>query len=582
MTALELLAPARNADIGIAAVCCGADAVYIAGPAFGARKDAGNPISEVGRLCLYAHRFGVKVFLTVNISLRDDELDEVHRTMLEAQEAGVDAFIIRDPRIALWQDITVPVHASTQCAIRSSERARWFEDLGCSRIVLERELSLAQVREICNAVDCEVEFFVHGALCVCYSGECRLSEHLDGRSADRGECIQACRSLYDLADAGGRILVRNKALLSLKDFQLIDRLEDLADAGVKSFKIEGRLKNASYVKNVVRAYSDAIDSLCRKHPERYCRASWGHPVGGFKPDTAKTFNRGYIQLWMDGRRGRWSSMDAPKSMGEAVGTVESIRPEGESGCSVRIRPQTPGLNFANGDGFAFVTADGITGFRADTASGNVIFCRRVPDLKAGTTLYRNVNSTFEKSLENDMCARLIDVRLRVEVCESGVCLHALTDDGREVTFRDSSLNQAANNPERSLSMLKTGLSKCSDIYRFSVESIDCPGNVTVPLMSSSYINSLRRSVAGEFDKCPLPAETRVHNNDGKQFGMLPQENGRKTLMKSKYCIKYELGLCEKHFGAAPCGPLHLLNNGRRLDLHFDCLNCEMTLTSGQK
>ena len=215
MQALELLAPARNKDIGIAAIDCGADAVYIAGPDFGARKAAGNSFEDIAELCAYAHRFGVRIFVTFNTLWLEGEEEEAHAQLLRAQAAGADAFIIREPRIATWEDITVPLHASTQCAIRDVERARYFESLGCTRIILERELSLEQIREICAAVHCEVEFFVHGALCVGYSGDCRLSEYLDGRSADRGECIQACRSLYDLVDGDGRVLLRKKAVLSL-------------------------------------------------------------------------------------------------------------------------------------------------------------------------------------------------------------------------------------------------------------------------------------------------------------------------------------------------------------------------------
>ena len=265
-TCLELLSPARNADIGIAAINCGADAVYIAGPQFGARKDAWNTVEDIARLCEYAHKFGVKVFVTVNILLRDDEMDEVHRQMLQEQEAGVDAFIIRDIRICSWQDITVPLHASTQCAIRSLEDARRYASAGCSRIVLERELPMATVKEICEGAGCEVECFVHGALCVGYSGECRLSEYLNGRSADRGECVQACRSMYDLVDDSGKVIVRNKALLSLKDLNLYDRLPELAAAGVCSFKIEGRLKSISYVRNITRYYSEALDAIVASEP----------------------------------------------------------------------------------------------------------------------------------------------------------------------------------------------------------------------------------------------------------------------------------------------------------------------------
>ena len=302
MEILELLAPARNADIGIAAIDCGADAVYMAGGEFGARKDAGNSMEDVARLCSYAHRFGARIFLTVNTILFDDELERAHRLMLDAQAAGVDAFIVQDAAVTQWDDITVPLHASTQCAIRTPGDAVFHESLGYSRLVVERETSLETLREIRRAVGCELEFFVHGALCVCYSGQCYLSEYLSGRSANRGACVQACRSLYDLADDTGKILVRDKALLSLKDYRLLGRLEELAEAGVCSFKIEGRLKNASYVKNVVREYSMALDALVAAHPDRYRRASFGRVTGGFTPAADRTFNRGYTELWLDGRR----------------------------------------------------------------------------------------------------------------------------------------------------------------------------------------------------------------------------------------------------------------------------------------
>ena len=225
MRQLELLAPARNKEIGIAAIDCGADAVYIAGPDFGARKAAGNSFEDIRELCDYAHHFGARIFVTFNTVIEDSELEQAHSQMIRAQEAGADAFIIRDSRICGWKDITVPLHASTQCAIRDIERAKYFESLGCARIILERQLSLEEVERICKAVSCEVEFFVHGAICVCYSGDCRLSEHIDGRSADKGECIQACRSLYDVYDDKGRLIVKNKAVLSLKDYRLKERLE---------------------------------------------------------------------------------------------------------------------------------------------------------------------------------------------------------------------------------------------------------------------------------------------------------------------------------------------------------------------
>ena len=559
MQALELLAPARNKEIGIAAIDCGADAVYIAGPDFGARKAAGNSFEDIAELCTYAHRFGVRIFVTFNTLWREGEEEEAHAQLLRAQEAGADAFIIREPRIAAWDDITIPIHASTQCAIRDVERARLFESLGCERIILERELSLAQIREICAAVSCEVECFVHGALCVGYSGECRLSEYIDGRSADRGECIQACRSLYDLVDGDGHVLVRGKALLSLKDFNLKGRLEELADAGVCSFKIEGRLKNASYVKNVVRDYSLALDALVAKYPERYRRASWGEVTGGFTPDTAKTFNRGYTELFLDGKRGKWSSMDAPKSMGEAVGTVQ---------------------------GFAIATADGVTGFRGDVCEGLQVRCKDVPDLREGMTLYRNISAAFEKILDTQTCRREIPVRLSVRVHGKYVLdVHAVTQDGREVLSPFHTDVETAENRERAEAMLREQLGKRSGVYRFSVDEllVETAGG-KLPLLSAATLNGIRRLVAEDLDSVPVERRFRVkpgmtNNMPGMTKECHSERSEESVLLRSKYCIRYELGLCPKHQGAKPPQELFLVNNGRRLALRFDCAACEMTVNA---
>ena len=585
MQALELLAPARNKEIGIAAIDCGADAVYIAGPDFGARKAAGNCFEDIAELCTYAHRFGVRIFVTFNTLWRDGEEAEAHAQLLRAQEAGADAFIIREPRIAAWDDITIPIHASTQCAIRDVERARRFESLGCERIILERELSLAQIREICAAVSCEVECFVHGALCVGYSGECRLSEYIDGRSADRGECIQACRSLYDLVDGEGHVLVHKKAILSLKDFNLKARLEELADAGVCSFKVEGRLKNASYVKNVVRDYSLALDALVAKYPERYRRASWGEVTGGFTPDTAKTFNRGYTELFLDGKRGKWSSMDAPKSMGEAVGTVQRIRRTPGQGMQFSVKPLQRSLELHNGDGFAIATADGVTGFRGDVCEGLQVRCKDVPDLREGMTLYRNISAAFEKVLDTQTCRREIPVRLSVRVHGKYVLdVHAVTQDGREVLSPFHTDVETAENRERAEAMLREQLGKRSGVYRFSVDEllVETAGG-KLPLLSAATLNGIRRLVAEDLDSVPMEKRFRVKPGMTNNMPGMTREpsfaglTGESPLLRSKYCIRYELGLCPKHQGAKPPQELFLLNNGRRLALRFDCAACEMTV-----
>ncbi|MCR5326720.1 MAG: U32 family peptidase [Bacteroidales bacterium] len=573
MLALELLAPAKDKAVGIAAIDCGADAVYIAGPSFGNRKAAGNSLEDIRELCAYAHRFGARIFLTVNTVVYDDEWDEVHALMLAAQEAGVDAFIIREERLLTFADIVRPMHASTQCAIRDAERARHFEALGCSRIILERGLSLQQVREICAAVSCEVEFFVHGALCVCYSGDCRLSEYLDGRSADRGDCIQACRSLYDLVDADGKVLAKDKALLSLRDFKLLDRLGDLARAGVCSFKIEGRLKNASYVKNVVREYSLALDELVRRYPESYRRASFGKVTGGFTPDSDKTFNRGYTQWWLDAEKGKWSSMDAPKAMGEYVGVVAAVRPAGDGALRVALRPASAGLKLANGDGFAFTSGSAIRGFRADRCEGLDIFCKKVDGLKPGTRLFRNINAAFERELEANSPRREIEVLLDVRIGDS-VEISAVSEDGRMLSASFAAGAEPAENRDRAEALLRGQLSKRSGIYCFSLRSLAAAG--ALPHLPAGAINAMRREIAERLDAMPVALDRPLRAVPDASL-LRPQPVRNSELMRTRYCIKYELGLCPRWQGAAPTASLFLVNNGRRLPLHFDCSSCEMVV-----
>ncbi len=578
MTGLELLAPARNADIGIAAIDSGADAVYIAGPFFGARKDAGNSIEDIARLCDYAHRFGVRIFITVNISVSDAELPELHRQMLAEQAAGVDAFIIRDERICTWEDITVPLHASTQCAIRTPEDARRYEALGCSRLVLERELSMDDIKAIRKAVSCELEFFVHGALCVCYSGDCRLSEHLDGRSADRGECIQACRSMYDLTDSSGKVLVRNKALLSLKDFNLHERLSELADAGICSFKIEGRLKNAAYVRNITRWYSMALDELCASRPQDFQRASFGRISGGFTPDPLKTFNRGYTELFLDGKRGEWSSMDAPTNLGSFIGTVARLR-RGKAGMELFLKPVKGGVELHNGDGFAFVNGSSVVGFRGDVCEGLTIMCKSVDGLKEGMRLYRNIDAAFDRELEKNLPKREIPVSLEVKISGRwNIDITATSQDGRRVLSNFKADVESAENRERAAAMFREQLSKRSLHYVFSLDKLEAGA---IPLLSASILNSMRRLVAEDLDAQPCGRRPLACGGPRDGTGFLNQgpSGGKHPLMRSRYCIRYELGMCPVHQGAPESGPLFLVNNGRRLALGFDCRNCEMTVSA---
>lgn len=564
MKFLELLAPARNADIGIAAIDCGADAVYIAGPAFGARQAAGNSMEDIRRLTEYAHRFGARIFLTLNTILFDNELAEAERLLAEAKDAGVDAIIAQD--LAVWELTDLPVHASTQCAIRTPEKARLYEGIGASRLVLEREMSLDQIRAIRSSVDCELEFFVHGALCVCYSGQCYMSERIAGRSANRGECIQACRSLYDLVDGSGNVLVRNKALLSLKDYNLKDRLKDLAEAGICSFKIEGRLKNISYVRNVVRAYSLALDELVAANPEKLRRVSFGRSEGGFTPDLAKTFNRGYTQLFLDGKRsGNWSSMDAPKSIGEEVGTVVSIAPmrqnfsndkrPSEENITITLRMKNPGDRLQNGDGFSFLSKGRgeIVGFRGDVCQGNRITCRNVPGLHPGAKLYRNHSSAFEKELNSDLPVRRISVSVDISVivvpvtstgsvtewCRSvtenigpvtddscpvtekgrspsqskrlckqtySLKINAVSQEGRSIVLEREAGDSTAENAKRMREMFVAQISKDTGIYSFTLSSlnVETPDG-SLPFLPASALNAIRRDLAATLDKMPCRA-----------------------------------------------------------------------------
>ena len=598
---LELLAPARTADIGVAAIDCGADAVYIAGPAFGARQAAGNPVEDIRRLCEYAHQFGARIYVTFNTLVYEEEIPQARRLLQELQEAGVDALIVQDAAVTRLAPEGMILHASTQCAIRTPEKARFTESLGYGRLVLERELSLSQIRSVREAVDAELECFVHGALCVCYSGQCYLSEHLAGRSANRGACIQACRSLYDLEDAEGHVLARNKALLSLKDFNLIRRLEELADAGADSFKIEGRLKSVSYVRNVVRAYSDALDALVRRHPDKYRRASFGTLRGGFAPDLRKTFNRDYTELFLDGERGEWAAMDAPKSMGEYIGTVDRLRPG-----AVTVRPADPGLSLHNGDGFAFVSRDGgIVGFRGDVCEGFTIRCKEVPGLKEGMRLYRNIDADFERRLEADRPVREIGVTLQVKLTAGALAAEAVSEDGRTVSVTVPAPFDPARDPARMQETVRVQLSKRSGVYAFSVAGVETDG--PVPFMPASFLNGIRRDLATSLDALPvrvLPLRSGVVRPDPAPAALTYKDNIANSVareiyrergsssfedayelthregveyMRTKYCLRHELGLCPKQRPGTRPDPLFLLNNGRRLRLDFDCRSCEMTV-----
>ena len=646
MRALELLAPARNLEIGIAAIDCGADAVYLAGPSFGARQAAGNSLEDVEALCDYAHRYGARVYVTLNTILYDRELDEAFRLARAIQEAGADALIVQDFSLLRYKELfpesfNLPLHASTQCSIRTPETAQRLRALGFSRLVLERELTMDGVRQICSETDAEIEAFVHGALCVCYSGQCYLSAHLNGRSANRGECIQACRSRYDLVDCSGeplkdagRSIALDKTLLSLRDLNMLDHLGEMADAGVMSFKIEGRLKGLSYVRNVVAAYSDALDRLVEASRGRYCRASFGFSRRSFTPDVNRSFNRGFTDL---GRRDGWACLEAGKALGEYIGVVERLH---RGGGNMEIIVKDCKAQLHNGDGLSFIGTDGReSGFKADVCEGRRVICSPMKGLKPGTRLWRNYDTAFEREVGRG-ASRLLraGISIKSEIISEGCFrleLIAGSEDGRRFELVREIQSELARDRQRMQDIWKAQLSRTSGIFLFDLVSTE--GDL--PMLGAAGINALRRELAGGLDsmEChrrpilnlspqnnsslqsnsspggktlfPEVADYRndvanamaadVYRRGGSRLvypayelslkGIHPQwsDSGQENieLMRSRYCILRELGYCRKTPAYQRLarqnrleGGIFIRNNGRSFRLGFDCVSCEMTLT----
>ncbi len=638
---LELLAPAKNKDIGIAAIDCGADAVYIAGPQFGAREGAGNPISEIAELVSYARKFGVKVYMTVNTILYDNELSEAQKIINEAYGAGVNAIIIQDLGVLELDLPPIPLYASTQTNLRSPEQAKFLESLGFERLILARELSLNQIAAIKEATNTDIETFVHGALCVSYSGQCYLSHKLTGRSANRGACAQACRSLYTLADSNGKILLKDTPVLSLKDFNLSNRIPELVKAGVSSFKIEGRLKNISYIKNIVKLYRQKIDEFLCNNPQ-YRRASLGEVDGGFTPNPLLTFNRGYTEFFIDSQRGRWQSTDSAKYLGEHIGIVTKSSKDRNSCLHFEYRLNNSSIQpVANGDGLCFVTPKGeISGARANSCNGLRVSTTEKLNVPERSKIFRNFNILFERELERNSPKRLIPVSLFLRSNNHSTFISAewgkRNDHKRySVTLQLDGGLEPASNKDLAVKNLYAQLGKSTGIFQFSLEAIE--KSVVIPFLPIGKINELRRNlaqmVAEEIEhyaklerklvetntleirkrasekagiktplgkrpdyraNCSNELSGRVYERRGAEIvkpAFELKEESNAELMRSKYCIKYELGLCPNHKIRAAedkdyvnriekmeiCEPLFLLNGKNRLQLKFDCNNCEMVV-----
>lgn len=590
MIALELLAPAKNLESGMAAIDHGADAVYIGAQRFGARAAAGNSVDDIRQLCLYAHRFAAKVFVTVNTIIYDDELTATEQLIQQLYEAGVDAILVQDMGLLRMQLPPIALHASTQTDNRTADKVRWLRSQGFLRVVLARELSVDEIAAIHHAVpDISLEVFVHGALCVSYSGICYASQHCFQRSANRGACAQFCRMKFDLLDADGRELEHQRHLLSLKDMNQSRHLQELIEAGATSFKIEGRLKDVAYVKNVTAAYSEALNAIIRQHPDKYCRASRGHCTYTFQPDLQKTFNRGYTNYFLHGRQSDIFSPDTPKAMGEYVGKVKELRRDSFNVAGT--------ATFANGDGLCFFNDEGLLkGFRVNRAEGNRLYPQQMPaSLRPGVALYRNSDQQFSRILSRPSAQRRIPIQLQLAVIPDGFSLSA-----EDVTVTVPCAHQQAAKPQREniirqLSKLGGTAYECSgvdlpDDFIFFIPSSllsDLRRQLVDALSGSSSISTISRNSRTSSSASPSgPFDPNISNHLAQQFydadrltayELRPDD---RPLMQCRHCLRYSLGCCVKHGGQKPTWrePLMLrLGDGRLFSLEFDCKHCQMNV-----
>ena len=480
---IELLAPARDLRSARAAIDCGADAVYMGGPRFGARQAAGNSVADIAAVAEYARRFGVRVYVTLNTLLFDDELADAERIARQVVEAGADALIVQDMAYLEMELEGVELHASTQTFNASPEKAAFLADCGFSRVILERNLSLEEIRRIRAATDVELECFVHGAICVCYSGRCYMSRTMSPRSGNRGDCMQACRLPYDLLDAAGNVLMAGKHLLSVRDMDLSGRLGDLLDAGVTSFKIEGRLKDEAYVRNVVAWYRTRLDREIAARPG-LVRASEGQSDPGFEPDLARTFSRGRTEYFFDGRRAGVSTPDTPKAVGGFVCRVARSGPGW-------FEPQG-GEAFAPGDGICFMYGGRLAGTNVNGTEGGRVQLNKEWKLPAGTEIYRNYDRRFSARLEGARARRSVRVSVTVSFDEGAVSAEFRDGDGCSATASVVCGNGAAREPEKVLEMLRTQLVRSGDTMFDVAEVCFVDGMEGVPFVRVSEANALRR------------------------------------------------------------------------------------------
>ena len=590
----------------MAAIDHGADAVYMGASHHGARADATNTLDDVRRACDHAHQFGAKIYVTVNTLVYDDELLEVERLVHDLYRIGVDALIVQDMGILRLDIPPIALHASTQCDLRTPEKARFLEAMGFSQLVMARELTLDEIAAIRSVTTVPLEAFVHGALCVSYSGRCAISQALKGRSANRGECAQLCRLPYDLVDSKGRVLIEGKHLLSLRDMAQHDRLEQMMAAGVSSFKIEGRLKDVGYVKNVVAYYRRAIDKVIDREPDRYRRASQGSVDLTFEPAIEKSFNRGFTHYFLDERRPKdghsMASIDTPKSQGEYLG--RALRCNGNT-LTIDTR-----ATLANGDGLSFTDSHGqFSGVRVNRAlGGGTVLLREPADIARGTHIYRTADKAFNDLLAKPSATRTIAVD--AELRYTGVLLTLTLSDerGNRVTHTLPCDLQPAAKPQgdrQRAELAKLG----GTIYRLSEAQV--PGDIFIP---ASLLSQLRRETINLLDRThritrpvdkrrkedpsvPYPVQNlvpadnvanhlaeAVYRDHGVKSITPALEAGTEAtpttpLMHTRYCIRRQLGACLQGPNASRLPrDLYLKTASTLLKVNCHCPTCEMTLT----
>ncbi len=620
---IELLSPARTADIGIEAVNHGADAVYIGGPSFGARSTADNSVQDIARLVQHAHRFHSRIFVTLNTILQDDELEPARKLAWQLYDAGVDALIIQDMGLLEIDLPPIQLHASTQTDIRTPEKAKFLQDAGLSQIVLARELSLPQIAAIRDAIDTErtiLEFFVHGALCVAYSGQCYISHAHTGRSANRGDCSQACRLPYEVKDSAGRIVAHDKHVLSMKDNNQSDNLRALIDAGCRSFKIEGRYKDMAYVKNITAHYRLLLDEVLNERPE-LARASHGQATFSFTPDPNQNFNREFTDYFVQGRKEDIGAFDTPKNPGQPIGWVQKVAAD-----HLELSCDDPAQVLSNGDGLCYydlhkdLVGLQINRVEAQATPGLWKLWPKDPmagfkDLRKGVQINRNRDMRWVRTLEKKSAERRIGVWLRLGETADGLALTLTDEAGFTGSAQLAMAWQAPKDPATADEKLQAQLAKLGDTLFAPLQArLDLSRPWFVP---PSQLNALRREAVAALEAArvqglqrlpraqpvepptPYPEDTlsylaNVFNDKARQFyakhGVkviaaayeAQEETGEVSLMITKHCVRYSLSLCPKQAkgvtgvqGTIRAEPLQLINGKEKLTLRFDCKPCEM-------